>query len=47
VETVAFFALHRHYDPVPTVMSEKVAEDAVVRALIRATSGEAQRKRGE
>ena len=47
VETVAFFALHRHYDPFPTVMSEKVAEDTVENALIRATSGEAQRKRGE
>lgn len=44
VETVAFFALHRHYDPFPTAMSESVAEETVVRALIRATSGESQRK---
>ena len=46
IETVAFFALHRHYDPFPTAMSELIAEDTVVRALIRATSGESQRKRG-
>jgi len=46
IETVAFFALHRHYDPFPTVMSDLIAEDTVVRALIRATSGESQRKRG-
>jgi AcrR family transcriptional regulator len=39
VETVVFFALHRHYDPFPTAMSETVAEDTVVRALSRATSG--------
>jgi AcrR family transcriptional regulator len=47
VETVAFFALHRHYDPFPTAMSETIAEDTVVRALIRATCGEVHRKRGE
>ena len=47
VETVAFFALHRHYDPFPTAMREPVAEDTVVRALIRATNGEVHRKRGK
>ena len=46
IETVAFFALHRHYDPFPTAMSDLIAEETVVRALIRATSGESQRKRG-
>jgi AcrR family transcriptional regulator len=47
VETVAFFSLHRHYDPFPTAMSETVAEGTVVRALIRATSGKVHRKRGK
>jgi len=47
VETVAFFALHRHYDPFPTAMSETVAEDTVVHALIRATSGKVHGKRGK
>lgn len=46
VETVAFFALHRHYDPFPTVMSDQVAEETVVLAVIRATVGEAQRRKG-
>jgi len=40
VETVAFFALHHHYDPFPTAMSEKVAEETAVSALVRATCGE-------
>jgi AcrR family transcriptional regulator len=47
IETVAFFALHRHYDPFPTPMSDAIAEDTAVRALVRATSGEAQQKRGK
>lgn len=47
VETVAFFALHRHYDPFPTQMSEQIAEDTVVLAVVRATGGTAQRKRGK
>ena len=46
VETVAFFALHRHYDPFPTPMSDAIAEETAVRALIRGTSGESQGKRG-
>ena len=37
VETVAFFALHRHYDPFPTPMNEELAETTVVDALIHAT----------
>jgi AcrR family transcriptional regulator len=45
VETVAFFALHRHYDPFPTLMSDAIAEDTTVCALVRATSVESQRKR--
>jgi AcrR family transcriptional regulator len=47
IETVAFFALHRHYDFFPTPMSDAIAEDTAVRALVLATSGEAQRKRGK
>lgn len=47
IETVVFFALHRHYDPFPTPMTDAIAEDTAVRALIRATSGEVQRKRGK
>lgn len=47
IETVAFFALHRHYDPFPTPMSDTTAEDTVVRALVRATCGESHRKRGK
>jgi hypothetical protein len=46
IETVAFFALHRHYDPFPTPMSDTIAEETAVRALVLATSGEAQRKSG-
>jgi AcrR family transcriptional regulator len=37
IETVAFFALHRHYDPFPTTMTDKLAEDTAVSALVRAT----------
>jgi AcrR family transcriptional regulator len=47
VETVAFFALHRHYDPFPTPMSDKIAEDTAVSALVRATCTENSRKRKE
>ncbi len=36
VETVAFFALHRHYDSFPTAMSDKIAEDTAVSAMVRA-----------
>lgn len=44
VETVAFFALHRHYDPFPTAMSDKVAEETAVSALVRATVGSNRQK---
>jgi len=37
LEAVAFFAIHRHYDPHPTPMDEKTAEATVVTALVRAT----------
>jgi len=47
VETVAFFALHRHYDPFPTEMSDKIAEDTAVFALVRATCAENSRERKE
>jgi AcrR family transcriptional regulator len=36
IETCAFFALHRHYDPSPTLLDDAVAEEAVVDALIHA-----------
>jgi hypothetical protein len=47
IETVAFFALHRHYDPCPTPMSDAVAEETAVYALVRATNRETQGKRGK
>src|SRR5215468_9217172 len=47
VETVAFFALHRHYDPFPTAMSDEIAEDTAVSALVRATCAENSRKKEE
>jgi AcrR family transcriptional regulator len=47
VETVAFFALHRHYDPFPTAMTDEVAEETAVSALVCATCGENSRKRKE
>src|SRR5262249_6659394 len=47
VETIAFFALHRHYDPFPTAMSDKVAEATAVSALVRATCAENVPKRKE
>lgn len=36
IETVAFFAMHRHYDPFPTTMDEKTAEETVVDTLVHA-----------
>lgn len=36
IETCAFFALHRHYDPAPTLLDDDVAEEAVVDALVHA-----------
>jgi AcrR family transcriptional regulator len=36
IETVAFFAMHRHYDPFPTRMDDKTAEDTVVDTLVHA-----------
>ncbi len=36
VETVAFFAMHRHYDPFPTPMDDKTAEDTVADTLVHA-----------
>ncbi len=36
IETVAFFAMHRHYDPFPTPMDDQTAEDTVVDALMHA-----------
>jgi AcrR family transcriptional regulator len=36
IETVAFFAMHRHYDPFPTQMDDKTAEDTVAETLVHA-----------
>ncbi len=36
IETVAFFAMHRHYDPFPTPMEDKTAEDTVADTLVYA-----------
>lgn len=36
IETIAFFAMHRHYDPYPTPMDEKTAEDTVADTLVHA-----------
>jgi len=36
IETVAFFAMHRHYDPSPTPMDDKTAEETVVDTLVHA-----------
>ena len=36
IETVAFFAMHRHYDPFPTQMDDKTAEDTVEDTLVHA-----------
>jgi len=36
IETVGFFAMHRHYDPFPTPMEDKTAEDTVADVLVHA-----------
>lgn len=36
IETVAFFAMHRHYDPFPTAMDDKTAEDTVADTIVHA-----------
>ncbi len=36
IETTAFFALHRHYDPYPTALDDTIAEETVVDALVNA-----------
>jgi AcrR family transcriptional regulator len=36
IETVAFFAMHRHYDLFPTPMDDKTAEETVVDTLVHA-----------
>jgi AcrR family transcriptional regulator len=36
IETTAFFALHRHYDPYPLAIDDRIAEETVVDALINA-----------
>lgn len=41
LETVVFWAVHRHWDPSPQPMDEKVAEDSVVHFIRRGLTGEA------
>jgi AcrR family transcriptional regulator len=36
IETVAFFAMHRHYDPFPTTIDDRTAEETVVDTLVHA-----------
>jgi AcrR family transcriptional regulator len=36
VETIVFFAVHRHQDPFPTPMSDRLAEETVVDNLVNA-----------
>lgn len=36
IETIAFFAMHRHYDPFPTPMEDKMAEATVTDTLVHA-----------
>jgi hypothetical protein len=36
LETLVFWAVHRHWDPSPQRMDEKTAEDTVVRFLLAA-----------
>lgn len=40
IEIIAFLAMHRHYDPHPTPMSEKTAEETAVRAVVNALTKE-------
>lgn len=36
IETIAFFAMHRHHDRFPTAMDDKAAEETVVDTLVHA-----------
>jgi AcrR family transcriptional regulator len=36
VETIVFFSVHRHQDPFPTAMSDRIAEETVVDNLVNA-----------
>jgi hypothetical protein len=36
IENLVFWAVHRHWDPAPQRMDEKVAEDTVVQLLLDA-----------
>ena len=40
LETVVFWAVHRHWDPSPQLVDEQVAEEAVVHFVLRALSKE-------
>ena len=40
IEVMAFFAMHRHYDPSPTPMDDKTAEETVVDSLVHAYAKE-------
>lgn len=43
LETVVFWAVHRHWDPSPQAVSEPVAEDAVVQFAVRALVADVRR----
>lgn len=40
IETLVFWAVHRHWDPAPQAVDDRTAEDAVVRFLIDALAKE-------
>jgi hypothetical protein len=42
LETVAFWAVHRYWDPSPQDIDPQVAEDTVVQFLVRALLGKKQ-----
>ena len=40
VENIAFWAVHRHWDPHPQQVDDRVAEDTVVAFVVKALSKE-------
>jgi AcrR family transcriptional regulator len=39
LETIVFWAVHRHWDPAPQTVDDRTAEDTVVQLLVRALTG--------
>jgi hypothetical protein len=40
IETLVFWAVHRHWDPSPQPVDPRVAQDTVVQMLVRALSND-------